>query len=104
MSIITITLTADQERSFTRCADAARVPLDRWIVECAAVHAANVIDVLQADARRKRAEVRADNATATAARARLPRKPRAKAAPEQSATLKAAREYNAQFRSKPVAP
>jgi len=98
MSTITLTLTEDQERAFARCADAARVPLERWIVECASVHAANVIDVLQADARRQRAEIRDTNTSATAGRARLPRRPRAKATPEESATLKAARAYNAQFR------
>lgn len=100
MSTITLTLTEDQERVFARCADAARVPLERWIVECASVHAANVIDVLQADARRQRAVVRASNAGPTAARARIPRKPRVKA--QESTTLKAARDYNAQYRARRI--
>jgi len=101
MSTITLTLTEDQERAFVRCADAARVPLERWIMECASVHAENVIDVLQADARRQRAEVRDANASATAGRARLPRRPRAKAVPQdESETLQAARAYNAQFRAR----
>jgi len=100
MATITITLTEDQQRAFARCADAALVPLERWIVECASVHAANVIDVLQADERRRRAEIRDENASASAGRARLPRQPRAKASPPESATLKAARAYNAQFKTR----
>lgn len=101
---VTIELTDAQERTFTQCADVAHVPLDRWILECAIVKAANIIDVLQEDARRHRAEVRALNASATATRARLPRQPRAKAAPPaESRIFKAARTYNAGFRaSKPA--
>lgn len=100
---LTLELTEAQERMLTTCADAARAPLDRWILECAIVKAANIIDVLQEDARRQRAETRALNARSTAASARLPRQPRARSAPQdESRILKAARAYNAEFRaSKP---
>lgn len=53
---VTISLTAEQARDFARCARVAGVDLDQWIVQCAAVQAANAIDAMQATARRRRSQ------------------------------------------------
>lgn len=47
-------LDANQQRDFERCAYAAGMSLRDWIVQCAQVQAANAIDALQAEERRRR--------------------------------------------------
>lgn len=58
---VRLVLTSAQARDFTACAEAAGLTLERWLLECAAVQAAQVIDALQAPVRRARNAARLVN-------------------------------------------
>jgi hypothetical protein len=94
-ALLQITLTSQQQRDFTACAETCGLDLANWIVQCASVQAAAVIDALQAPERaeRKSRQIPRNNPRALAAEG-----PRADAV--ESSTLKAARAYNTQFRSR----
>jgi hypothetical protein len=128
-----VTLTAQQQREFTACAKTCGLDLAAWVVQCAAVQAAAVIDALQAPQRHSRAKVLAANEPANA-RNRERRRvrehdehdehdetpteldtrneapdardevPARDAAAAKGSTLAAARTYNARFRARSKDP
>lgn len=100
-SSIVIELTAEQARDFAACAEVAGLTIERWIVECAQVKAADVIDAVQATERQARAEIAAEpgntrNRERNRVRARLPKAP----PPPESEVMAAARAFNARFRTR----
>jgi hypothetical protein len=102
VTTVALELSAEQARDFAACADACGLILERWIVECAAVKAADVIDAVQATDRRRRAAELADNeptnARNRARRARVRKTP--PLPPQESETLQAARALNERFRTR----
>jgi hypothetical protein len=88
-----ITLTPQQQHDFAACAETCGLDLEAWIVQCAAVQAAAVIDALQASQRGQR---------------KSREKPRGRSRTEhaiaESTTLKAARSYNERFRTRARGP
>lgn len=81
---LTVELTEQQMREFTRCAETCGMEVERWVAECAAAKAADAIDAMQADARymrRQRAKQRSSPHT-------------------ESDTMIAARAYNAKFKKR----
>lgn len=80
---ICLVLTSDQARDFAACAAACGLSTERWIVECAAVHAAAAIDALQAEDRRRRLGRGSDNAALNAKHREQRKRRRDRVAKEQ---------------------
>ena len=98
-----VSLTDQQQREFTACAEACGLELVTWLVQCASVQAAAVIDAVQATQRKRRKQELAANEPANS-QSRERRRARERTgpakAPTESATLEAARSYNARFRAR----
>lgn len=58
---VPVVLDEIQAREFSACAKACGLSIEDWILDCARVKAAQVIDAIQATARRARATTRVDN-------------------------------------------
>lgn len=84
-----IILTTQQRNEFTVCARACGLDLEAWIVQCAAVQAAAVIDAMQAPLRGQR---------------QLPEKTPLPSRTAKRATFETARAYNERFRVRPKDP
>jgi hypothetical protein len=84
-----ITLTAQQHRDFTICAETCGLDLVAWIVQCATVHATAAIDALQALQRKH-----------PPAHGNTRRHARMTQTSSKSTTLEASRSYNTKFRSR----
>ena len=92
---ITLQLTPQQQQDFTACAKTCGLDLAVWIVQCASVQAAAVIDAVQATPRHNRFEKLADNEPINA-RNRERRRVREK---EGESLLTVARAYNTRFKA-----
>jgi len=85
-----IKLSVQQRHDFGACARACGLTLEAWVVQCADVHAAAATDALQAGMRGQRPDRKKQ-------RPRLQVRKRAENTAAKSATMKAARAYNARF-------
>jgi Tfp pilus assembly protein PilP len=106
-TILQIKLTSQQHHAFTTCSETCGLDLETWILQCAEVKAAAVIDALQAPLRKERQSRKKQRPYARTERDETEETEETEAAdvvPEKSAqspTLEAARSYNARFRRKP---
>jgi len=110
-TVLQIKLSAHQHHDFAACAEVCGLDLETWILQCADVQAAAVIDAMQAPQRQQRASRRKhsprpraggneseNSATVkSSAAGKLPTKG-SKGAPVKSSVLEAACSYNARFR------
>lgn len=115
--VLQIKISAEQHRNFAACARMCGLGLEAWIVQCADVRAADVIDAVQiaqrgqrpdrkpqrprpprAHASKKETEESLTTEDASAAKNSASKTPSIKRSTSQTATLRAARSYNERFR------
>jgi hypothetical protein len=91
--LLKISLSAQQQQAFTACAEVCGLDLATWVVQCAAVQAAAVIDAMQASQRGQRQSRKKPRDCSRTRRIMT-----------ESTTMEAARSYNARFRARAKSP